>query len=161
MAVTHIDARCLKKPEGMAIYLCFIQHVLNSIKEGGKGAIVVPTGFLTSQSIAGKIRKYLVDNKFLSGVISMPSNIFATTGTNVSVVFIDKGGIDRPILIDASKLGVENKECKNKRTYLRDEDISKIINTYEIRESVESFSVTPSIEEIKKRKLQFIRRSIF
>ena len=39
-----------KKPK-MAIYTCFIQHVVNSLKPGvGKGAIVVPTGFLTASS---------------------------------------------------------------------------------------------------------------
>lgn len=144
-----------KKKEGMAIYLCFVQHVLASIKEGGKGAIVVPTGFLTAKGIANKIRKYLVDNKYLSGVISMPSNIFATTGTNVSVVFIDKAGVDKPILIDASKLGVEGKEGKNKKTYLRNEDISKIIETYQTYKVEDEFSVIPSFEDIKEKDYSF------
>ena len=84
-----------KKKESMEIYLCFFQHVIASIKDAGRGAIVVPTGFLTAQSgIPLKIRQYLVDNKFLKGVVSMPSNIFANTGTNVSVVFMDKAGVD-------------------------------------------------------------------
>ena len=104
----------------MEIYLCFLQHVLYSIKDGGKGAIVVPTGFLTAQSgIAQKIKQYLVDNRFLKGVISMPSNIFANTGTNVSVVFIDKTALtDNAVLIDASKLGETIKDGKNQKTVL-------------------------------------------
>ena len=75
------------------LYLLFTQHVLYSLKEDGKAAIVVPAGFLTAQafskggkpSIEGAIRKKLVDEHMLKGVISMPSNIFANTGTNVSV----------------------------------------------------------------------------
>ena len=71
----------------MEIYLCFFNHLLYSLKDTGKGAIVVPTGFITAKSgIAFKIRKHLVDNKILKGVVSMPSNVFANTGTNVSVV---------------------------------------------------------------------------
>ena len=144
-----------KKKETMAIYLCFFQHVLASIKEHGKGAIVVPTGFLTSQGIAKTIRKYLVDNKYLRGVISMPGNIFATTGTNVSVVFIDKNGVDKPILIDANKLGVESKDGKNKKTILTDVDVEKIITTFSKSEGVEGFSVTPTFDEIKDKDCSF------
>ncbi len=80
-----------KKKESMAIYLLFLQHVIFSLKENGKAAVVVPTGFITAQSgIDKKIRKKLVDEKMLAGVVSMPSNIFANTGTNVSILFIDK-----------------------------------------------------------------------
>ena len=38
-----------KKKESMAIYTCFIQHVINSLNKNGKGAIVVPTGFVTAK----------------------------------------------------------------------------------------------------------------
>ena len=78
-----------KDKKKMAIYLCFLQHILASLKENGKAAIVVPTGFLTYTSgIAKKIRKEIVDNNWLRGVISMPSNIFATTGTSVSIILL-------------------------------------------------------------------------
>ena len=47
-----------KKKESMAIYLCFIQHILWSLKDDGKAAIVVPTGFITAQSgIEKKVRQ--------------------------------------------------------------------------------------------------------
>lgn len=66
------------KKESMAIYLLFIQHVLYSLKEDGKAAIVVPTGFLTAKSgIEFAIREKMVKDHMLKGVISMPSNIFA------------------------------------------------------------------------------------
>ncbi len=144
-----------KKKDRMEIYLCFFQHVLASIKDAGKGAIVVPTGFLTAASIAQKIRKYLVDNKFLKGVVSMPSNIFANTGTNVSIVFIDKAGIENPVFIDASKLGVESKEGKNKKTVLLSNDIEQIVSTFHEAKPVDDFSVTPSLEEIKEKNYSF------
>ena len=52
----------------------------------------------------------------LAGVVSMPSNIFATTGTNVSVLFLDKENKEDVVLIDASKLGENVKEGKNQKT---------------------------------------------
>ncbi|WP_253256170.1 HsdM family class I SAM-dependent methyltransferase [Formosa algae] len=76
------------KKDSMAIYLLFIQHIMHSLTPKGKAAIVVPTGFITAQSgIDKKIRQKLVESKMLAGVVSMPSNIFATTGTNVSILF--------------------------------------------------------------------------
>lgn len=145
-----------KKKESMEIYLCFFQHVIASIKDAGRGAIVVPTGFLTTQSgIPLKIRQYLVDNKFLKGVVSMPSNIFANTGTNVSVVFIDKAGVNNPVFIDASKLGDEIKDGKNKKTALKDADVEQIVSTFHEAKSVDEFSVLPSIDEIKSKNYSF------
>ena len=145
-----------KKKDSMEIYLCFFQHVIASIKDGGRGAIVVPTGFLTAQSgIPLKIRKYLVDNKFLKGVISMPSNIFANTGTNVSVVLMDKAGVNNPVFIDASKLGEETKEGKNKKTVLKTADVDKIVSTFHDAKAVDEFSVLPSIDDIKSKYYSF------
>lgn len=145
-----------KKKESMEIYLCFFQHVIASIKDGGRGAIVVPTGFLTAQAgIPLKIRKYLVDNKFLKGVISMPSNIFANTGTNVSVVLMDKAGVNNPVFIDASKLGDETKEGKNKKTVLKTADVDKIVSTFHEAKVVDEFSVLPSTDDIKSKNYSF------
>lgn len=145
-----------KKKESMEIYLCFFQHVIASIKDGGRGAIVVPTGFLTAQAgIPLKIRKYLVDNKYLKGVISMPSNIFANTGTNVSVVLMDKAGVNNPVFIDASKLGDETKEGKNKKTVLKTADVDKIVSTFHDAKAVDEFSVLPSIDDIKSKNYSF------
>lgn len=147
-----------KNKKGMEIYLCFFQHLLYSLKEDGKAAIVVPTGFITAKSgIAFKIRKHLVDGEksILRGVVSMPSNIFANTGTNVSVVFIDKSGVDKPVLIDASKLGETIKENGNQKTKLRTDEIQQIVNTFRNKEVVEDFSVTPTFDEIKEKGYSF------
>ena len=142
-----------KKKESMAIYLCFIQHILWSLKDDGKAAIVVPTGFITAQSgIEKKVRQRIVDEHWLKGVISMPSNIFANTGTNVSVLFIDKSNQDGKImLVDASKLGEKRKEGKNQRTVLSEKEVEKIENTFINQEVVEDFSVKVSYEEIQEK----------
>ena len=115
----------------MAIYLLFIQHIIHSLSGKGKAAVVVPTGFLTAQSgIDKKIREKLVEKKMLAGVVSMPSNIFATTGTNVSILFIDKTNKEDVIFIDASGLGETIKDGKNQKTLLSPVEEQKIIDTF-------------------------------
>lgn len=146
-----------KSPDKMAIYLLFIQHIMFSLSSKGKASVVVPTGFITAQSgIEMKIRQKLIDEKMLRGVVSMPSNIFATTGTNVSVLFIDKANIKGDvILMDASKLGTTVKEGKNQKTLLSEEEEQKIINTFNKNEAVEDFSVVISYDEIKEKNYSF------
>lgn len=148
-AVKKVDPQ---KPK-MAIYTCFIQHVLNSLKSTGKGAIVIPTGFITSKSgVEKKILERIVDEKWIYGCVSMPSNVFATTGTNVSVLFFDKSGQnEKVILIDASKLGEEYKEGNNQKRRLRDFEVEQIVKTFQNRESVEDFSVAVTYDEIKEK----------
>ena len=146
-----------KDKDKMAIYLCFIQHIIFSLSATGKAAVVVPTGFLTAQSgIEKKIREKLVDEKMLRGVVSMPSNIFATTGTNVSILFIDKANQKGDIvLMDASKLGTTVKDGKNQKTLLSHTEEQTIIETFNRHEPQEDFSVVLSYDQIKDKNYSF------
>ena len=146
-----------KDKDKMAIYPLFIQHIMYSLSAKGKAAIVVPTGFITAQSgIERKIREKMVGDKMLRGVISMPSNIFATTGTNVSILFLDnankKGDI---VLMDASKLGTTVKEGKNQKTLLSPEEENLVIDTFNKHEAVEDFTVVVSYEQLKEKNYSF------
>ncbi len=133
----------------MAIYQLFLQHIIYSLKPGGKAAVVVPTGFLTAQvGIDKKIRQHLVDEKMLAGVVSMPSNIFATTGTNVSILFIDRANKGDVVLIDASNLGTKVKDGKNQKTLLSDAEEDRIIVAFNGKQAVEDFSVVVGYDEI-------------
>lgn len=145
-----------KKLDSMAVYQMFLQHIIASLNDQGKAAVVVPTGFLTAGSgIPLKIRQHLVDHHWLRGVVSMPSNIFANTGTNVSVLFIDKQHTGDVLLMDASKLGSKVKVDDNQRTVLSDAEIERIIDTFNAGQPVEDFCVTVSDEQIKEKKYSF------
>lgn len=143
-----------KKKESMAIYTCFIQHVINSLKKTGKGAIVIPTGFVTAKSgVENKILRHIVDERIVYGCVSMPSNVFATTGTNVSVLFFDNARTtEKVVLIDASKMGEEYKDGNNQKRRLREFEIDRIVETFLNKEAVDDFSVAVTYEEIKKKK---------
>ena len=152
-----------KKKESMAIYLCFVQHILWSLKKDGKAAIVVPTVFLTAKdSISKTIRTEIVTRGWLKGVISMPSNIFANTGTNVSVLFIDKANTSNEvILIDASNLGVKVKDGKNQKTILSDEEVKTIEDTFINREEHSEFSVKVTFDDIESNNYSFLAGQFF
>lgn len=148
-----------KDKKKMAIHLCFLQHILASLKENGKAAVVVPTGFLTATvGIGKKIRKEIIDNNWLRGVISMPSNIFATTGTSVSIIFIDKSRTDDDqdiILIDASKVGEKISLEDGQRTILSKEDEQLIVNTFKKKEQKDDFSVVVKRKDVLKKNYSF------
>lgn len=147
-----------KDKDGMAVYLLFVQHIICSLAPKAKAAIVVPTGFLTAGSgIPKKIREYMVKERMIRGVISMPSNIFANTGTNVSILFLDRENTDgKVILMDASKLGTKEKlDGKNQRTVLSPEEIDRIINTFNAGEPDDDFCVAVTYTDIESKKLSF------
>lgn len=152
-----------KDKDKMAIYLCFIQHILYSLKDGGKAAIVVPTGFITAKSgIERKIREKIIDNKWLRGVISMPSNIFANTGTNVSVLFIDKTNSDGNVLLmDASKLGKKIKVGKNQKTVLSQEELDRIVTFFVEHKVEDDFTISVTYEQIKEKNYSFAAGQYF
>lgn len=142
-----------KDKDKMSIYLLFIQHIMHMLSAKGKAAIVVPTGFITAQSgIELKIRERLVEHKMLKGVVSMPSNIFATTGTNVSVLFLDKKNKDgKVVLMDAGKLGTTVKDGKNQKTLLSEKEEDKIVKVFRKKQAIDELSVVVTYDDIRAK----------
>lgn len=148
-----------KDKDKMAIYLLFIQHIIFNLSDTGRAAVVVPTGFLTSSLKSDKIgfmiRERLIKNRWLKGVVSMPSNIFATTGTNVSVMFIDKTNKDGVVLVDASKLGTKVKDGKNQKTLLNQNEEVMIIDAFKSEKPIDDFSVVVDFDQIENKNYSF------
>ena len=146
-----------KKKDSMAIYLLFIQQIVHKLNDTGKAAIVVPSGFITAKTgIDFRIRKKLVDERWLAGVINMPSNIFATTTTNVSILFIDKKSNEEVVLIDASNLGTKVKvDDKNQKTLLNVDEEDRIISAFNSRSKEDGFSVAVGYDKLKDKKYSF------
>ncbi|GHQ26967.1 N-6 DNA methylase [Helicobacter pylori] len=93
--------------------------------------------------------QHCVDERLVYGVICMPSQVFANTGTNVSVIFFKKTpSANEVVLIDASKLGEEYTENKNKKTRLRESDIDLILETFQNKTQKADFCTLVSFDEI-------------
>ena len=92
----------------------------------------------------------------------MPSNIFANTGTNVSVLFIDKSNQNGEILLmDATKMGTKVKVGKNQKTVLSQEELDKIVDVFVKKTVEENFTALVSYDQIKKKNYSWAAGQYF
>ena len=110
-------------------------------------AIVLPHGVLFRGAAEGKIRQKLLEDGSIDAVIGLPANLFYSTSIPTTIVVLKKDKSDRSVMfIDASK---DFEKGKN-QNILREEDIEKILNTYEKREDVERYAHLATFDEIKE-----------
>ena len=125
----------------------FIQHMLASLNESGRMAVVVPHGVLFRGAAEGKIRKQIIDNNLLDAVIGLPANLFYGTSIPACIMVFKKQKNSNDVLfIDASN-EFEKGKNQNKLTY---DNIKKIFDTYKSRQSLEKYSHVAKLEEIKE-----------
>lgn len=128
----------------------FVQHMVHHMDEDGRAVVLLPHGVLFRGSAEETIRKYLIEElNVLDAVIGLPANLFFGTGIPVCVLVLRKdrtGNNDNVLFIDASK----DFESGKNQNILRDEDIDKIVSTYEKREDVDKYAHVASMDEIKE-----------
>ena len=133
-------------PKSKADY-AFLLHGFYHLKNTGTMAIVLPHGVLFRGAAEGKIRKKLLENGSIDAVIGLPANLFYNTSIPTVILVLKKNKENRDVMfIDASK-GFEKKKNQNE---LREEDIQKILDTYEKREDVERFAHLAKYNEIEE-----------
>lgn len=132
-------------PKSKADY-AFLLHDLYHLRAGGIMTIVLPHGVLFRGGEEGEIRKNLIENNNIDAIIGLPSNIFFGTGIPTIVMVLKKNRKDDDVLIiDASKGFI--KDGKNNK--LRARDIKKIVDVYNTRADVDSFSRKVTRNEIR------------
>ncbi|MGQ4003246.1 type I restriction-modification system subunit M [Francisellaceae bacterium CB52] len=125
----------------------FIQHMLASLNEKGRMAVVVPHGVLFRGASEGRIRKEILDNNLLDAVIGLPSNLFFGTSIPACVMVFKKQKNSNDVLfIDASN-EFEKEKNQNKLT---PSNLQKIVDTYNSREQLDKYSHIATLEEIKE-----------
>lgn len=133
-------------PKSKADY-AFLLHGFYHLKNTGTMAIVLPHGVLFRGAAEGKIRKKLLKNGSIDAVIGLPANLFYNTSIPTVILVLKKNKENRDVMfIDASK-GFEKKKNQNE---LREEDIQKILDTYEKREDVERYAHLAKYNEIEE-----------
>tara|TARA_R100000306_G_scaffold57998_1_gene56328 strand:- start:6298 stop:8751 length:2454 start_codon:yes stop_codon:yes gene_type:complete len=133
-------------PEKSGDY-AFLLHIIKSLKSTGKGAVILPHGVLFRGHAEAEIRRNIIRQGYISGIIGLPANLFYGTTIPACIIVIDKAGAkaERPIfMIDASK-GFMKDGNKNR---LRSQDIHKIIDVFNKGLIVERYSKWVSYEEI-------------
>jgi type I restriction enzyme M protein len=127
----------------------FVQHMLYSLAEDGRMATILPHGVLFRGASEGKIRKQIIDLNLLDAVIGLPENLFYGTGIPACIMVFRKGRTRKDVLfIDAS--GENHYEKGKNQNKLREQDIKKIVETYEKREAIDKYSYVAAINEIKE-----------
>jgi type I restriction enzyme M protein len=124
----------------------FITHMIETAREGtGRVAVIVPHGVLFRGGAEGKIRRKLIEENLLEAVIGLPANLFFGTGIPAAVLLFNKGRTHGDVLfIDASR---EFQEGKNQNR-LTEENIEKIVATYQAFKSVEKYAYRATPQEI-------------
>ena len=129
----------------------FLLHILKSLKSTGTGAVILPHGVLFRGNAEAEIRKNIIERGYIKGIIGLPANLFYGTGIPACIIVLDKSsaGISKGIfMIDASK-GFIKDGNKNR---LREQDIRKIVDTWNDKLEIKKFSRFVSNEEIKKNE---------
>ena len=135
-------------PSSKADY-AFIQHMVYQLDDNGTMAVVMPHGVLFRGAAEGHIRKFLIEEKnYLDAVIGLPPNLFFGTSIPASILVFKKcrEHPDDILFIDASKHFTKGKN----QNYLREEDIAKIIQTFEQRKTEDKYSYVAPLSEVKE-----------
>ena len=125
----------------------FISHMIETLKPvTGRMGVVVPHGVLFRGSSEGKIREKLINENLLDAVIGLPEKLFYGTGIPAAILIFKKQKSDDSVLfIDASR---EFKSGKNQNN-LTEENITKIVETYRARKSVDKYAYLATLQEVK------------
>ncbi|KIO68720.1 Type I restriction-modification system, DNA-methyltransferase subunit M [Caldibacillus thermoamylovorans] len=127
----------------------FVQHMLYSLAENGRMATILPHGVLFRGASEGKIRKQIIELNLLDAVIGLPEGLFYGTGIPACIMVFRKDRTRKDVLfIDAS--GEEHYEKGKNQNKLRKQDIEKIVETYEKRETIDKYSYVATIDEIRE-----------
>lgn len=125
----------------------FLLHILKSLKSTGTGAVILPHGVLFRGNTEAQVRTNVVKRGYIKGIIGLPANLFFGTGIPACIIVLDKkAAADRKgiFMIDASK-GYVKDGNKNR---LREQDIRKIVDTWNGQLEIPKFSRFVPNEEI-------------
>ena len=122
--------------------------IATAIEGNGRVGVIVPHGVLFRGGQEGNIREAVIKENLLDTIIGLPANLFYGTGIPTAILIFKKNRKrDEGILfIDASR---EFSDDKN-QSRLREQDMEKIVETYQKRKTVDKYSYLASIAEIKE-----------
>jgi type I restriction enzyme M protein len=126
----------------------FISHMVETaLADEGRVGVIVPHGVLFRGGAEGKIRQQMIEENLLKGVIGLPANLFFGTGIPAAILIFDKGKTTKDVLfIDASREYLDDKN----QNRLRDQDIEKIVKTYQRFETEAQYAYRATFDEIKE-----------
>lgn len=137
-------------PKSVGDY-AFISHMIESTyldpHQDGRVGVIAPHGVLFRGGAEGAIRQKLIEENLLDAVIGLPTNLFFGTGIPAAILLFKRHRPDQRVLfIDASRDFLPG----TNQNYLRKEDIKKIVETYQTRQSVQKYAYLAEFDELKE-----------
>lgn len=127
----------------------FITHMVETMNEAGRVAVIVPHGVLFRGGSEGVIREKLVEENILDAVIGLPPNLFYGVSIPVAVLVFKKNRKTKDLLFINASREFEKDKTQNK---LRSEDIEKITKTYRGYKTIDKYSYRATLDEIKENE---------
>ncbi|WP_050918359.1 N-6 DNA methylase [Vibrio campbellii] len=128
----------------------FVMHMIASMKPNGMVGTIVPHGVLFRGNSEGAIRRAIVEEDLIEAIVGLPPGLFYGTGIPACILILNKNKSDRRkgniLFVDASN-SFEPMSSMNK---LRQEDIEKIVRTFESFESSGTYSKVVDFSTIRK-----------
>ena len=129
--------------------LAFVQHMIASLNQEGVMGVVVPHGVLFRGGQEGEIRKGILEDDLVEGVIGLPSGLFYGTGIPAALLVINKNkAFERRGKVLFVNAELDYQEGKN-QNILRDQDIEKVVGCFDAYNEIKRFSRVVPIEEIR------------
>ena len=136
--------------------LAFVQHMYATLNDNGILGVVMPHGILFRGGTEGKIRKGMLEEDIIEAIIGLPPNLFYGTGIPGCILIIGKNKPasrkGKVLFIHAAEEYGEGKA----QNYLREQDIQKIVETYDNFEKIDKeggidrYARVVSMDEIKE-----------
>jgi type I restriction enzyme M protein len=127
----------------------FLLHIIKSLKSNGKGAVILPHGVLFRGNAEAEIRRNLIKQGYIKGIIGLPANLFYGTGIPACIIVIDKAGAasrQHIFMIDASKAFAKD----GNKNRLRAQDIHKIVDVFNKELELSRYARSVPYAEIAK-----------
>ena len=135
-------------PRSRADFL-FVQHILSSLTNKGKAAIILPTGFLYNQTNE-RIRNDIIESDLIEAIIELPNHLFYQTSINVLVIIFNRNKNHKnKILFINARDGYEKVKTQN---ILNSNHIECIVSSYRNFKNKEGFSTIVSLQKIVKNE---------
>lgn len=137
-----VDFYGMKVPKSKADY-GFVLNGLKHLSEGGRLIAILPHGVLFRGQREDDIRRWLIERNLIKAVIGLPDNMFLNTGIPVFLLVLQSGSNDT-LFIDSQR------ECykDGKSNKMRQDQIRKVIDTFNSRAEIERYSRVVSVKEI-------------
>lgn len=139
----------------------FLLHIVKSLKSTGKGAVILPHGVLFRGNAEAEIRKNLIKQCLIKGVIGLPANLFYGTGIPAAIIIIDKEHAAEQLTLPEKKRGIFMIDASKgfikdgNKNRLREQDMHKIVDVFNKQLEVPKFSRFVSYTEIADAKNDF------